>query len=173
MNDRRPIILSAMMDAKTQSFFDERRERYFPSERNWLDAHLTLFHALPGECHAQIATLLDDEAANSTVITAKVIGLRNLGNGVAYEIQSDALSALRRNLAERWSSWLSPQDRQKFKAHVTVQNKVTSAQARQTAANLAAEFSPFDAEIGGVAVWRYDGGPWVGQSEHLFGVAIS
>ena len=171
--DSRPIILTASMDAGAQSYFDERRERYFPAERNWLSAHLTLFHALPGECHEQIAALLDNEVAMSPTILASVAGIRNLGGGVAYVIRSDGLSAFRRKLAQEWSDWLTPQDRQAFSPHVTVQNKATRAEARLTADILAAEFSPFDVVIGGITVWRYDGGPWECEAEHAFRVSVA
>ena len=166
--DPRPIILTALMDDRAQCFFDERRERYFPAHRNWLEAHVTLFHALPGERHAQIVALLTSEAARTPVLTASVTGLRNLGGGVAYALRSETLSALRRRLAQAWSGWLTPQDSQGFNPHVTVQNKVTGAEARRTAELLRAEFSPFEIVVRGIAVWRYDGGPWSRGTEHLF-----
>ena len=172
MVDSRPIILTAMMDAGAQSFFDARREQYFPAERNWLRAHITLFHALPGERNLQIAACLVGQMAINTMILASVTGIRNLGGGVAYAIRSDGLSAFRRTLAQEWSSWLTPQDRQTFSPHVTVQNKVTSAEARLTADILTAEFAPFDMAISGIIVWRYDGGPWVLEAEHAFRASV-
>ena len=168
MSDSRPIILTASMEVGAQSFFDERRERYFPADRNWLDAHITLFHALPGECHLHVSDILARQTASTTVIAASVTGIRNLGGGVAYVIRSDSLSAFRGILEQEFASWLTPQDRQKFNPHVTVQNKVTRTEARQTEAILAAEFSRFELAITGVGAWRYDGGPWAREADYAF-----
>ena len=44
-----PLILTLVLDAASQAFFDRLRRQHFPPERNVLDAHLTLFHALDGE----------------------------------------------------------------------------------------------------------------------------
>ena len=42
------LILTLIIDGEAQNFFNILRQRYFPAERNYLDAHLTLFHNLPG-----------------------------------------------------------------------------------------------------------------------------
>ncbi len=173
MVDSRPLILTAMMDARAQIFFDRRRERYFPAERNWLSAHITLFHALPGHCHLEIGALLARQTAVSPVVSASITGIRHFGGGVAYVIESDGLAAFRGQLAQAWADRLTPQDSQKFSPHVTVQNKVTRAEARLTADILAAEFTPFAMELLGVSVWRYDGGPWVHEADHAFRAAAA
>ena len=168
MSDSRPIILTATMEASAQSFFDERRERYFPAERNWLSAHITLFHALPSECRLHLSAILARQTALTPVIVASVTKLRNLGSGVAYVVQSEALAVFRGTLAQEFENWLTPQDRQNFSPHVTVQNKATRAEARLAEAILGAEFSPFKLSIAGVSVWRYAGGPWVHDADHSF-----
>ena len=73
------------------------------------------------------------------------------------------------DLRARWEPWLTRQDRQPFRPHVTVQNKVTPAEARRTLAGLAAGFAPFEAVGTGLALWAYRGGPWAPLSRHLFG----
>ena len=63
-------------------------------------------------------------------------------------------------LADRWSPWLTAQDRQPWRPHVTVQNKVEPAVARALHAELAAGFVPFDTVAVGWEVFRHLGGPW-------------
>jgi hypothetical protein len=51
-----PLILTLQMDERSQERFDRLRELHFPPERNYLSAHLTLFHKLPGERETEIST---------------------------------------------------------------------------------------------------------------------
>jgi hypothetical protein len=54
----------------------------------------------------------------------------------------------------------APQDRQGFQPHVTVQNKVTPAEAQDLLRALQATFAPFAVQGEGLHLWRYLGGPW-------------
>jgi len=83
-----------------------------------------------------------------------------LGRGVALRIASPTLLALRADLAARFRPFLTAPDRERFRPHVTVQNKVSRAQARRTLATLPARFAPFTATAEGLQLWRYRGGPW-------------
>jgi hypothetical protein len=42
--------------------FDDLRQAHFPRQRNFLRAHLTMFHRLPVEYLGQIATVLQQIA---------------------------------------------------------------------------------------------------------------
>ena len=44
-----PLIVTLLLEEAAQQRFDRLREQHFPPERNHLAAHVTLFHALPGE----------------------------------------------------------------------------------------------------------------------------
>ncbi|CAN5783302.1 hypothetical protein BH18ACT11_BH18ACT11_15610 [soil metagenome] len=124
-----PLILTLKMDDRSQEHFDRLRELYFPPERNYLSAHLTLFYKLPGEHQAVISADLQDLCLHQTPFTLNTSGLRFLGRGVAYELYSPELVSIRNDLVRRWEPWLGPQDRQGFKPHVTVQNKVSPESA--------------------------------------------
>lgn len=163
-----PLILTLEMDDRSQERFDRLRERHFPRERNYLSAHLTLFHKLPGEHQAVISAELQDLCLHQTPFALKATGLRFLGRGVAYELSSPGLSALRRDLARKWRPWLGAQDHQGFKAHVTVQNKVPPGRARALHEQLQATFSPFEVEALGLSLWRYLDGPWEPAGTYLF-----
>ena len=163
-----PLILTLQMDERSQGRFDRLRELHFPPERNYLRAHLTLFHKLPGEREAEISAGLREVCRDREPITLSATGLRFLGRGVAYELSSPGLEALRRDLARRWEPWLGAQDRQGFKQHVTVQNKVSPEQARALHQELQATFTPFEVAGLGLSLWRYLGGPWESAATHLF-----
>ena len=95
-------------------------------------------------------------------------GLRSLGRGVAYVLESEELTGLHRELAVRHRHELTPQDRQPLRAHVTVQNKVAPQAARALFEQLQRDFAPYDAQAEGLALWRYLGGPWEPVAEERF-----
>lgn len=148
--------------------FEALRRHYFPPERNVIPAHLTLFHALPG---AEVERVLADlrQACARTAPGLRVGAPRSLGRGVAYVIESAELVALRAGLARAWSAWLTPQDRQGFRPHVVVQNKVDSETARRTLAELNGAAEAWNVRATGVHVWRYLGGPWSSLAVVPFG----
>ena len=43
-----PLILTLTLDEATQAYFNDLRRQHFPPNINYLAAHLTLFHHLPG-----------------------------------------------------------------------------------------------------------------------------
>jgi 2'-5' RNA ligase len=145
------------MDESSQEHFDRLRELHFPPERNYLRAHLTLFHKLPGEREAEISTDLREICQDREPFTLAARGLRFLGRGVAYELSSPELLALRRELARSWEPWLGAQDRQGFKPHITVQNKVSPEQARALHQELQTAFSSLEVKGEGLSLWRYLG----------------
>lgn len=53
-----PLVLTLKLDQTTFDLFNELRQQHFPPERNFLPAHVTLFHALPGEHELNIRQTL-------------------------------------------------------------------------------------------------------------------
>lgn len=154
-----PHILTARPDTESQSFFDEQRKKYFPSERNLLNAHLTLFHKFPCNplAEAKLQTLV---AMVDKPMPAKVFEIRNIGYGVAYFIKCLPLETLHHNLGAGFENELSGQDRQKFQPHITIQNKVHPQEAKKLFVSLTQSFEPFDMTITGLDLWFYLNGPW-------------
>jgi 2'-5' RNA ligase len=132
-----------------------------------LAAHVTLFHALPGE-HVDTVRAELAAAADRAAFEVAVTGLRLLGRGVAYTLESPDLTGLRDRLARAWEPWLTRQDRQRHSPHVTVQNKVEPAVARALYDGLLAGFTPWTVRARGLGLWRYLGGPWAPVSELEF-----
>ena len=152
-----PLILTAAFDAVSARLFQDLRDRHFPARLNIVPAHLTLFHHLPGTERDAILESLQAEATAALPFTTGA--LRFLGRGVAVEILCPPLAALRAGLAARWSASLTAQDRQGFRPHVTVQNKVPPAEARATMERLADSGSGLAGTITGLDLWWYRGGP--------------
>lgn len=167
-----PLILTLTLDEASQAFFDAQRKKYFPPKINYLSAHLTLFHALPGAEEAIISEHLTEvAAAQSGLLPFQVTGLKFMGRGVMYTLDNPDLPALHRCLQRQWQAWLSPQDQQGLRPHITVQNKVDPAVARALHEELAAGFQPFEVQGTGLALWAYKGGPWELRQRFAFGGA--
>jgi 2'-5' RNA ligase len=156
----RPLIVTARLDRDALERLDALRRRHFPPERNHLSAHLTLFHALPGEQEAAVRDDLAELAGRTPVLHGSADRVIALGRGVAVHVETPGLAPLRAELARRWAPWLTPQDRQRLRPHVTIQNKVEPRAARALHDLLAAGFAPFALAVDGLQLWRYLGGPW-------------
>lgn len=165
-DDDRPLILTLTLDGASFALLDRLRRQHFPPERNLVPAHLTLFHALPGEHATLIRRELTGVCGRHKPFPIEATGLRSLGHGVAVAFSSPELVQLRQALAREWRDWLTAQDSAKIAPHVTVQNKVGADIARKTHRELEAEFQPFKARAEGLHLWRYLGGPW--QLEKAF-----
>lgn len=163
-----PLILTAKLDAESFGFFDLLRKKYFPPERNFLGAHVTLFHHLPDAEIEKIETDLETIRAEYQSFEIQFPTLRFLGKGTAAEIESWELSKIRSTLAENWSDWLTAQDKQKFKPHITVQNKVAPDEAKKTFEFLQSEWKSKTGKIVGLQLWSYLNGPWDLLREFLF-----
>ncbi|WP_426040321.1 2'-5' RNA ligase family protein [Brevundimonas sp. TWP2-3-4b1] len=158
--DADPLILSLGFDRASFECFDDLRRAHFPAALNPIPAHLTLFHHLPGDGLAGVAAAVAETADDVTAFDMRVTGLRKLGRGVGFSLESSALAAVRSRLASRFADVLTPQDRQGFRPHVTIQNKVDPAEALALHDRLAADFAPWTARAEALLVWRYRGGPW-------------
>ncbi len=155
----KPLILTLQLDEETDAFFQDLRTRYFPPALNFIPAHLTLFHQLPGEEERQVLEILA-KATERAPFPVTIAGLMRLGRGTAYRIDAPSLEVFHRDLAAAFKPWLINQDRQGFRPHVTVQNKVSAAEASGLFDHLSRDFAPFEGLAQGVQLWSYEGGPW-------------
>ena len=162
-----PLIVTLTLAEADQARFDALRAAHFPADRNHLAAHVTLFHALPGEQEQAVREDLA-RAADREAPEVRVTRVRSLGRGVAYDLRSTGLEAVHRELARRWEPWLTPQDARPLSPHVTVQNKATPEAARALLAELSAGFAAWDVQARGLALWRYLGGPWEASGDWSF-----
>lgn len=171
MGDDRPLVVTLALQSDAQEHLDALRRRWFPPARNHLGAHVTLFHALPGSGASRVGSMLR-EAADRPGFDVDVTAVRRLRHGVALDLRSTELGALRAGLLaaalDAFGDRVTAQDRQALRAHVTVANKLDDVAARRAHEAVSSGFVPWSAPATGLALWRYDGGPWEPAGVHVF-----
>lgn len=118
-----------------------------------------MFHALPPSLEEEARRTLA-RAARRPPPVAMVVGLMDLGGGVAFRIVSDDLDELRQELAGAFHGALGAQDSGGWRPHVTIQNKAPPRQARALLTAMESDFRPRPLAIRGLGLHRYLGGPW-------------
>ncbi|GAB5349683.1 hypothetical protein TMRO357_01870 [Alteriqipengyuania sp. 357] len=155
-----PLILTAQLPEDLQGWATALRTAHFPPERNHLAAHVTLFHALPGFCEAEVVQHIRQLAGEFAPIDARIAGIMSLGGGTAIRLESEGLLRVRAMLAEHFHGLLTEQDSGGKRLHITVQNKVSNKAAKTLQAQLAGEVEERAFRFRGLALHRYLGGPW-------------
>lgn len=164
-----PLVVTLRMGAAAAARFTALRRAHFPPHCNWLDAHVTLFHALPGAAIDAVLAGAGEAARAQPAFVMRCEGVTFLGAGVAYALASPEGVALRAALAQRWAPLLARQDQARRRAlHVTVQNKVAPAAARALHDALRARFVAENVPAVGLEVWHYEGGPWRAAASFAF-----
>ena len=171
--DNAPLILTLELDSQSFAVVDGLRRIHFPPRLNVIPAHLTLFHHLPGGRLAEVSREIAGLARQTPAFEMRVDGLRKLGRGIAFTIMSPELTTLRAGLARVFSDDLTPQDRQGFRPHITIQNKVTPADADFLFKQMSDWFRPWLARAEGLLLWHYRGGPWEAAGRFPMPGAIS
>lgn len=154
------MIVTARIEEADLTPFDDLRRMHFPPDRNFLRAHMTMFHRLPGEYLDRIVESMAETASRQTCFYAQVDGVRHLGAGVAYSVTSTELATVRSQLKTHYAGWLGPQDQQKWLPHITIQNRVLKPAADSLHRQLQQTFVPHPISITGLELWRYLDGPW-------------
>ncbi|MCJ1959622.1 2'-5' RNA ligase family protein [Novosphingobium mangrovi (ex Hu et al. 2023)] len=154
-----PLLVTALLPPEVQGWADALRAAHFPPERNRLRAHVTLFHALPPSVEAEVIQVLKDLTRNPPP-QAQIMGLLKLGRGTAIRIESPAMVECHAEIAERMHGLLTRQDAQPLRLHVTIQNKVTSQEARALQVQLGPtlELRPF--RFRGFGLYAWEDGLW-------------
>ncbi|HSG56174.1 MAG TPA: 2'-5' RNA ligase family protein [Paracoccaceae bacterium] len=158
--DTAPLILTAELPLDLYSWATQLRTDHFPPARNFLKAHVTLFHALPHFVEGELREILGRIAARTQPVPARLEGVMGLGSGTALRLSSPTMLDLRAEIAERFTGLLTGQDSHPPRLHVTVQNKVSPAEAKALQAHLAVTVEPRTFSFTGLGLHRYLGGPW-------------
>jgi hypothetical protein len=153
------LIVTAELAPEDLAWLDSLRRRYFPPERNYLQAHLTMFHALPPSAEVEARARLSNLAQQPNP-KALLAGVMDLGGGVAFRVVSDDLDRIRSELSDAFHGLLTSQDRAGWRPHVTIQNKVAPKVARELKSALEGSFLERPLGINGIGLHRYLGGPW-------------
>jgi hypothetical protein len=155
-----PLIVTAQLPLDLYSWATQLRTEHFPPERNFLKAHVTLFHALPPFVEGELRELLGRITARTPPVPARLEGVMGLGSGTALRLSSPAMLDCRAAIAEHFTGMLTGQDSHPPRLHITVQNKVTPAQAKALQAELALRVEPRQFAFRGLELHAYQGGPW-------------
>jgi 2'-5' RNA ligase len=154
-----PLILTLKLNPEAAAYFTDLRKQHFPAERNYLDAHLTLFHHLPANEPA-IFEVIKTVCSLQKPMILPVTQVVNIGAGVAFKLESEELKKLHKSLQQQWQQWLTPQDKQSLWRHITIQNKVDRATSLALQQELSTNFKPFEIQGLGLSLWEYLNGPW-------------
>ena len=154
-----PRLVTAELPPDGYGWAEGLRRKHFPPERNKVRAHVTLFHALPPSVTHEVRRMLA-RLVQAPPPPARLTGIMRLGRGTAFDIASPGMLAIRAEMAELLHGVLTPQDAARPRLHVTVQNKVTPAEAKALQAELERDFRPRDFAFAGLALHRWIGGYW-------------
>jgi 2'-5' RNA ligase len=160
------LILTVHLESEAQARFEADRKRYFPSRLNRVPAHLTLFDRLRDSDDLRLNLVHATEA--QTEFGLRITGVTALGQCVSYIVDSNELLALHGHLSTLFVADLTAQDRQPFRPHVVIQNKVTLQEAERTRNQVSLGFTPFVAFALGLDLWYYRDGPWESVQTYRF-----
>ncbi|MDE2411501.1 MAG: 2'-5' RNA ligase family protein [Sphingomonadales bacterium] len=126
-----PFIVTAELPGEILAWADGLRRTHYPPERNVLAAHVTLFHSFAPSLRDELPRVVAAHVGRFAAPDAVVEGLMDLGRGTALAVRSPSMLALREAIAAHFHGWLTQQDRHSPRLHITIQNKVSPAEARQ------------------------------------------
>jgi len=160
VSEAAPFIVTADMPVDLASWATQLRTEHYPRERNFLKAHVTLFHALPPSAEGEIKRAFASEAAENAPVAATLEGVMPLGKGTALKLNSAGMIEIWDRLADRFFGLLTPQDEHRPRLHVTVQNKVSIEEAKALQHQLELQIEPRAFNFVGLGLHIYRGGPW-------------
>ncbi len=165
----KPLIVTLALEPEAQARFEAERRRHYPAKLNRIPAHISLFHALPGEELPAVEAALRAAASETPRFEIEVHDLMRLGKGVAYKVRAPEFAELHGRLRAAWLPWLTPQDLQPFRPHIVIQNKAEPEAARALYERLGGGFRPETARAASLRLWHYEGGPWTAAGEFPLG----
>ena len=154
------LIITAELPLDLHHRFTELRRAHYPAERNWLNAHVTLFRALPPSVEGEVHRLLSRIASEYQPVAAQVGGVMALERGTALAILSPDMLDIREFIGASLHTLLTDQDRHRPKIHVTIQNGVPAADAKALQRELVPMIERRNFAFPALALHRYEGGPW-------------
>ena len=163
-----PIIVTALFAPADFAWFDRLRSLHYPKGRTLVPAHLALFRHLPPSIEEELDRRLRAESRAACAPQARIAGVTQQGQSVAFRLESRELDEIRARIAEAFAPMLIPQDAAPSDLHVTIQNKVSPTVAAELGARLAAQLQPRAIVIPGLASWRYLDGPWEAIARYAF-----
>jgi hypothetical protein len=163
-----PFIVTAELPRDLFAWVNGLRAAHFPRERNWLKAHVTLFHAFAPSLREELRAMLGALAGRYAAPACRLDGLMDLGGGTALRLHSPGMLEIRAEIAEHFHGALTAQDQHSPRLHITIQNKVEPAVARALQAELAPRLSPREFAFTGLGLHLYTNPHWEAQGVWSF-----
>jgi len=160
LGEAAPFIVTAELPRDIFVWADALRREHFPSERNKLEAHVTLFHSFAPSLREELLGLLPQLAGEFAPPRARIVGLMDLGKGTALDIRSAGMLEIREVIADHFHGALTAQDRHQPRLHITIQNKVLRKEAIALQVAMASVLVERDFTFSGLGLHLYRGGPW-------------
>ena len=135
ISPRHPLILCLKLDKATQSLLTDLRTKHFPSNRNYLAAHVTLFHAIPPHRYEALDRQLShhSQAQKSWDVfvgeprkmgkAGVMVTVRDRPHGTIERIHTGLQTWLQSSAKEEKDKLTDQDARRPGKAHVTILNK--------------------------------------------------
>ncbi len=163
-----PLILTFKLDELSQDRLNLWRQTHFPKERNYLKAHLTIYHQLPGQEIVTIKEKLAEFAAVRDPIAIHFDRLMSRQGFVGVGVTSSEMLVYKSALNTLFMPSLRAQDKEPYRPHVTVTNKGSPREGEAVLKVVAEKFQPWDGAILGLELYHYRGGPWEFADSFLF-----
>lgn len=163
---RKSLIITLKIDDVSQAFFNEKRKQYYPAYANFVDAHITLFYKLPSDKEIVYDTL--KHLCNANEFDMQVIGIKNIENFVAYDIESPTLQHIHATMQTTFTDMLNEKDKEILWPHITLHNKATIYKAFKIHEKLLEDFKPCSITAIGFTCWFYAKKEWVKKEDFLF-----
>jgi hypothetical protein len=169
-------ILTFLTDVPTNKTMTALRTQYFPPHHNRLDAHLTLFHAIPGShLQSSIIPTLKTLSYSTSPFSISASTPFRLTHGIAIGVPKwkggDEARAVHRRLKVEWmrEGFLSEQDRGGFAAHWTVMNKEDDEEkVARAMEEVEGSWREANGVVEGLSLWEYVKGRWRHEVDFLF-----
>lgn len=157
--------MTALIEKEAIDRLDQLRSAYFPKDRNFLKAHVTLFHAAPLELVSVWnlpAKSLDIEFGEPFFI----------GKGFAVKARCLELCNWRQSLLNSGLAFTA-QDLALRQLHVTIQNKVDPVKAKSDFEKFKQVWTPITSRVIGIETWNYENGPWRHLQTYYLGSTLN
>lgn len=165
---RQPLLVCAELPEDVLAWADGLRRAHYPLERNRLRAHVTLFHGLPPSASDAVDAVLARLGAGHAPPEARIAGLMDIGNGTALAVDCAAMVALHEEIAEALHGLVQQRDARPLRLHITVQAKVSRAEAEALQAELRPHIPSRAFRFRGFGIYRWDGALWNFAKLHPF-----
>ena len=171
VQQQQPVIITLLFDDQTQKRLNSLREKYYPEQERKVEAHMTLFHAIPRSSwdslfkndlnHLLSKINITNQTTFVTFFPPKLV--KNTKAVMILVRLHTIWRDMMADLQDLWWDQLTQQDQSKFWPHVTICNKVTKERAEEVVELVTRSemTTAFNGNVKGIGIWEYQlDGTW-------------